>query len=239
MVYNPLRDEIMITQVFAHAILTFRGGADGDEAPIRVIMGPNTGLTNPGRLGLDPVHREVFVPQGDKVLVFPSEAEGNVAPIRILQGPDTRLGASSLTIDPVNDLLIVDGSRPGSRGVGQLLIFNRTASGNAKPRNVISGPNTRMQPGDSLVTVYPPRQLILAGAPSSGDEGDVRGSTNNFIGVWSENDSGDVPPRWTIGGPGGVLRQVRGVALDPAHKTVIVSDKFLNAVVTYYFPEIF
>ena len=254
MVYNPLRDEIMITQIFGQAIMTFRGGANGDEAPIRVIMGSNTGLTNPGRLGLDPVHKEVFVPEGDKVLVFPSEAEGNIAPIRILQGPDTLLGASSLTIDPVHDLLIVDGSRPrekeeggggggemgGGGNRGQVLIFNRTDSGNAKPRNVIFGPKTHMQPGDSLITVYPPRQLILVGAPSKADEGgDIRSSPNNFVGVWSENDSGDVPPRWTIGGPNGFLKQVRGIAIDPKHKTVMISDKFVNGVITYYFPEIF
>ena len=32
---------------------------------------------------------------------------------------------------------------------------------------------------------------------------------------------------------------VRGVALDPKHKSVIVSDKRLNALVTYACPEVF
>ena len=36
-----------------------------------------------------------------------------------------------------------------------------------------------------------------------------------------------------------MLKQPRGVDLDLKNKTVIVSDKFLNAVMTYYFPEIF
>ena len=35
------------------------------------------------------------------------------------------------------------------------------------------------------------------------------------------------------------MRQVRGVALDPENKSVIVTDKYLNAILTYYFPEIF
>jgi hypothetical protein len=59
------------------------------------------------------------------------------------------------------------------------------------------------------------------------------------VGVWSIHDRGDVPPRWMIGGPNGMLVQIRGVALDPKHKSVIVSDKRLNALLTYSFPEIF
>jgi hypothetical protein len=65
-------------------------------------------------------------------------------------------------------------------------------------------------------------------------------SDESFVGVWNYvEDKGDVPPRWTIGGPKGMLRQPRGVALDPKNKAVIVSDKYLNAVITYYFPEVF
>ena len=40
-------------------------------------------------------------------------------------------------------------------------------------------------------------------------------------------------------GPNGRLVQIRGVALDPKNKSVIVSDKRLNALLTYSFPEIF
>jgi hypothetical protein len=60
-----------------------------------------------------------------------------------------------------------------------------------------------------------------------------------FVGAWSIDDRGEVPPRWMIGGPRGMLVQIRGVALDPKNKTVMVSDKRLNAVLTYSFPEIF
>ena len=59
------------------------------------------------------------------------------------------------------------------------------------------------------------------------------------MGVWSELDNGAVPPRWVIGGPNSVLRQVRGLTLDPKNKSIIVSDKYVNAVMTFYFPEIF
>ena len=60
-----------------------------------------------------------------------------------------------------------------------------------------------------------------------------------FVGAWSVNDNGDVPPRWTIGGPNQYLKQPRGVDLDIKNKSVVVSDKVLNSVLTFYYPEIF
>ncbi len=245
--YNPITDEIVAPQLYMQGILTFRGGANGDEAPIRVISGPATEINGVNmRLGLDPVHEEVFLPLGNEILVFSSTANGNVPPLRRIKGPDTMLGASALAIDPVHDLLIVTGGfgggarggegGEGGGGRGQILIFNRTDSGNVKPRAVIKGPKSMLQ-STQLVTVYPPKELIFVGTHdfSRYDEG---GATA-FVGVWSEHDSGDVAPRWTIGGPNGILRQTRGVALDPKHKLVIVSDKYVNAVLTYSFPEVF
>ena len=72
-------------------------------------------------------------------------------------------------------------------------------------------------------------------ADSGAEEPVSRGA---YVGVWSIDDDGDVPPRWKIGEPG-VLKQPRGVALDPEAKTVIVSDKYLNAILTYSLPEMF
>jgi len=106
------------------------------------------------------------------------------------------------------------------------MIFNRTDQGNVKPKAIIGGPKVTIGGGNARVYVYPPRGMILV--VSSG-----------FVGVWSIHDRGDVPPRWTIGGPDGILEAVRGVALDPKHKSVIISDKRLNALLTYSFPEIF
>ncbi len=228
--YDAIHDEITVPQQSGQAILTFRGGADGEEPPIRIIQGSRTQLREPARLAVDPVNNEIFVPEGDEVLVFSREASGNVAPIRVLKGPDTRLGASAVAVDSVADLLIM---ATGGSGNAALLIFNRTDEGNVKPRAIISGPQTGLR-STRLVEVYPPRGLILVTVPGRG-----RSSDDSFVGVWSIEDKGNVPPRWTIGGPKGMLRQVRGVALDPKNKSVIITDKYLNAVLTYYFPEIF
>ena len=151
--YDPIHDEIVVPQQFGQAILTFRGGADGEEAPIRVIQGSRTQLRAPDRLAVDPINSEIIVQEGDKILVYPREANGNVAPIRVLEGPDTQLGAAAVAVDPVHDLLIV-----ASRTA--LFIFNRTDAGNVKPKAVISGPETLLT-STRNVRVYPSKGWIL------------------------------------------------------------------------------
>ncbi len=232
-VYDAIHDEFVVPQPFGQAILTFRGDAEGEEPPIRVIQGLRTRLRAPDRLEVDPVNNEILVPQQDSVLVFPREASGNVAPLRELKGPDTQMGSSAVAVDPVHDLLIVAGRKGGNNTT--LKIFGRTDEGNVKPRAVIGGPNTGLTT-NALIRVFPPRGEILA--VNRGVYGE-QASSGVFVGVWSVEDDGDVPPRWTIGGPNGMLRQPRGMALDPKNKSVIISDKYLNAILTYYFPEIF
>ena len=99
--YDEVNDEIIAPQQFAQAIMTFRGGANGAEQPIRVIQGSRTQLSEPDRMALDPVNDEIYVPDAGKILVFPREADGNVAPIRVLEGIDGRVA-----IDTENDLLV-------------------------------------------------------------------------------------------------------------------------------------
>src|SRR6185503_14439199 len=85
--YDSVKDEIVVPQEIGQAILTFRGGADGEEPPLRVIQGPLTQMHQPDVMVVDDQNGEIFVPQRDpinKILVFKREANGNVAPIRIL-----------------------------------------------------------------------------------------------------------------------------------------------------------
>ena len=235
--YDAIHDEFTVPQQLSQAILTFRGDANGEVPPLRIIQGPLTQLQAPDRLDVDAVHNEIFVPEGDRVLVFRRDASGNVAPIRILQGPDTQLAAEAVAIDPIHNVMVVGGRQSG---VGtRLLIFNRTDQGNVKPKAVIGGPKSGMATLGGPFTVYPPKGEIIVSVREERGEERVTASEESYVGVWSIHDNGDVPPRWTIGGPKGVLRMVRGVALDPKNKSLIVSDKHLNAVMTFYFPEIF
>lgn len=250
-VYDSMHDEIVVPQYFAQAILTFRGAANGEEPPIRAIQGPLTQLRIPDRLDVDPVHDEIFVPQGDSVLVFPRTAIGNVAPMRILKGFPENLEAEAVGVDPVHNVLVVgmSGSRSERGELGGrpeqgrerrretfLYIYNRTDQGDVKPRALIGGPKSQLKGIAGPFAVYPPREEIIV--PIRGLNG-VLSSDADFVGVWSMKDNGDVPPRWTIGGPHGALQHVHGVAVNPKHKEIIIADKRSNSVLTYYFPEMF
>ena len=229
--YDEVNDEIVVPQQFGQAILTFAGGADGETPPIRYIQGPSTRLKEPDRLAVDGVNNEIFVPEGNQVLVFPRLASGDVAPIRTL---DLDSSAGSVDVDPINNLLVVRTSlRQDGRNQAALLIFNRTDQGKAKPKAVISGPNTGLR-NVWTIRLYPPRGWILAV-----EQGTGKSDENSWVGVWSIHDNGDVAPRWRIGGPQGSLRKPRGVTVDAEAKTVIVSDKYLNSVLTYSYPELF
>ncbi len=231
-------------------IALFARLADGDEKPRRVIEGQKTLL---GRtmhaIDYDAIHDEIILPQpfAQSILTFRGSASGEEAPIRVLQGPDTRIadtgpgsvGQHALAVDSVNNLLVVANERhEGTVKVVELLIFNSTDQGNVKPRAVISGPKTGLT--SSRVRIYKD-WIVVSQDGYQVDEIKLTGMvrTPSWVGIWSIHDNGNVAPRWTIGGPGGMLRKPRGIAFDPENKTVMVSDKLLNAVMTYSVPEIF
>jgi hypothetical protein len=247
--YDTVHDELILTNPFADAILVFRGGASGEEAPIRIIQGPHTQLRgHTDRLEVDMVNNEIYVPISGAVMVFPRDGNGDVAPLRVVRGPELK-GANSVAVDPINDVIVVglggegeSGDNTGPAGMqyglkqyGGMVIYDRTASGESRPRGVIQGPNTGIVRILQL-QVYPPKGEIIATQPGRPDIEEPEGV---YVGVWSIRDSGDVPPRWKLAGPNSTLKKPRGVVLDPKHKEIIVADMRLNSVLTYYFPEIF
>jgi hypothetical protein len=218
--YNEVRDEIIVPQQFAQAIITFQGDAHGAQEPVRVIQGSRTQLKDPDTLALDAVHGEIFIPQDRSVLVFSAEADGNVAPLRVLE----QAAGSRLAVDPVNNLLVA-----GSNNA--ISIYARTAAGHAKPIRTIKGPSLKLT-GLRAIRLHPPLGLIFVAIRGKDDK-------EPYVGVWNINDEGDVPPRWTFAGPGETLVKPFGMAIDPVHQTVMVSDMKRNAVLSYFVPEIF
>ena len=141
-----------------------------------------------------------------------------------------------MAVDPVHNLLVVS-----SGGIDGLRIFDRTASGKPKPLRFINGPGAK---DVWLMAINPANGMIFGvSRPGGGGEteDEIRGrfALDDYVGVWSVFDDGNVPPRWTIGGPNLLLKDARGIAIDTKRKNVIVSDKTLNAVLTFHVPEVF
>ena len=230
--YDEIHDEFVVPQQFAQAILTFPGGADGETAPLRVIQGSRTRLARPDRVALDAVNNEIYVPEQQDVLVYDRMANGNVAPKRVIEMPEN--GAGDVKIDPVNNLVIVASGGGGGSGMTTttFLVYDRLASGKAEPIMTIRGPNNMGGPFE----IYPPKKLIFA---TNRPVGETLADPVSYLGVWSYEESSDGPPMYTIGGPNGLLEMPRGVALDVKNKSIIVSDKRLNSVLTFSMPELF
>src|ERR1700674_1067727 len=65
--FDAIHDEICVTSPLAQAILMFRGGANGEEPPLRVIQGPHTQIKGTAESGYDmvtedPVNSEIYLP---------------------------------------------------------------------------------------------------------------------------------------------------------------------------------
>ena len=163
------------------AILVFRGGANGEEPPLRIIQGPKTQLLGVGALDkvtVDPETGEIYIPTArHNILVFAYGANGDVEPIRVLGGPDTQIRFQEQTVgsgntrpirvDPVNNLLIVPRIGETRNDLPALLIFDRKASGNSKPRRVIRGPKTQVAGGQQMAVS--PKGWIVGGARGNSD----------------------------------------------------------------------
>jgi hypothetical protein len=240
MSYDALHDEIVTPSPFAQAILTFRGSANGEEAPIRIIQGPHTqilGVTN--MVGVDPDNNEIIVPTlPGMILVFDREANGDVAPKRVLGGPETGVRSTrDLTaespgqahVDAKRNLLMVNSG-------GKILIFDRLASGDAKPKAVITGVNSPSGYNSFQITA---KGWIVAGC------------AGGSICAWSLGESGEATLRSKLPFLETTGYQHSGIALDPAHKEIILSaaaqrqpnprptSGIMNAVVTFFWPEVF
>jgi 6-phosphogluconolactonase (cycloisomerase 2 family) len=235
--YDPVHDEIVVTSPLAQAILVFRGSANGEEAPIRVIQGPHTGIYGlgaTGKVGIDATNGDIYLPTpAQDIRVWPHTANGDVPPSRIIAGPDTQIdngrqntgggNVPAVRVDAVHNLLLIP-SGGGNGGGAKVLVFDRTASGNARPRAVIKGP---VRQGNQF-EVYGPTQLMIT-------------HSRDTIEVWRIPSSGESsePPLYRIPAPIGKASSDTGIALDPVHKEVIIASSAGNAILTFSVPEIF
>ncbi len=141
--YDTVHDEIIVPVALSGAILVFRGGAIGNEPPIRVIQGSQTGLIRPHTANVDPESGEILAgdPSARAVLVFDRLANGNAKPKRVISGPKTQfreiVGVAS---DTKNNAIVVASRGPGAPS--GLFIFNRLDTGDVAPKRTIMGPLT-------------------------------------------------------------------------------------------------
>jgi hypothetical protein len=247
------------SQATSSAIVVFRGGANGEEAPIRVIQGPKTHLHGPWQMAIDVKHDELYTadPRGSQVVVFRRDANGNAAPLRILQALKSGMfSPSGVAVDPDNNLVVVATyvrTALHHHEPGGLYIFNRTDQGEVRPRGLITGPRSGIQAafhvavsqGHIFATISNLRYKPVYDIGGFACRPDVTEPplwvwthAPGFVGVWRETDTGDVPPRGIIRGGDSGLYGPTGLAIDPQDGEVMVTDQ-RNQVYSYIVPQLF
>ena len=111
--------------------------------------------------------------------------------------------------------------------------------------DVTGGPKSGVEPPSDPIWIPGTRNFLAQTRPYNiRTNGDRPGAPNNyqtieeaatFFGVWSIDDDGDVPPRYTIGH--NTFKEFRNFALNGKNKEVMVSDKTQNSIFTFSFPE--
>jgi DNA-binding beta-propeller fold protein YncE len=258
--YDATHDEVVVPVALGAAVLTFRGSAHGEEPPIRTIQGPNTHLIRPHTLAVDEKNDEIIVADTSSrsLLVFARDADGDAPPKRIIVGPKTGLlFIVGVAVDPLHDRIVAASASSVKGGTTGLFIFNRTAQGDIAPRGVIAGPRTGIvrpwqlaldpQLGNVFVAAinnenHPPYALEMPRKDLPPDT-DLPSPWNTgspgFVGMWSIDDNGDVPPRGIIKGAGTFLVHPAGVAIDPQGGEVFVTDGVRNGLFTFLAPKFF
>lgn len=156
MAVDTVNNEIFVTNIqntangLVSIISVYARTANGDIMPVRTISGSSTGLSYPYGIALDTVNNELFVVNVDAtnilsinatLAVFGRTASGNVSPLRTISVPTGSVltvqnSPSGIAVDTVNNEIFL------TYGSSSILVYQRTASGNAIPIRTITNPTS-------------------------------------------------------------------------------------------------
>lgn len=187
-------NEVAVTIQHENKVQVYRRGASGEEKPLRIIQGPNAGLSDPHGIDIDPEYNEIFVANHDAYHeVQAGEVNPNVAIADFARGVQAPRVARERSVFRPSKGKFVEPS---------IKVFSRSANGDAVPLRVIQGPKTEL----SL-----PMKIFV---DSIHNEIFVANSGSSSILVFSRTASGDVAPIRKIEGPATGLKKPVGLFLD-------------------------
>jgi DNA-binding beta-propeller fold protein YncE len=221
---DPVNGEIVAADSSSRAILVFDRLANGDVAPKRKIGGLKTDFRDIVGVAVDPVHNLIIAanrsaggPNG--LYMFDRMADGDVAPLRHIGGPNSGVVGRfrQLKLDTERGMIYV-----------AVQAFRRQMP-------------TPQKEADLYTNEKALAALRAQGSRGEQDDDSVDseggGDTAGFIGAWSINDDGDVPPRMMIRGAATRAGGFGGVAVNPKNGEVYGVGS--NAVMTYLVPNFF
>jgi DNA-binding beta-propeller fold protein YncE len=232
---DEVNGELYVANDFGDSVTVYDLTASGNTTPKRTIQGFLTGLGGPVGLAVDVVHNELFVSSyavagGGSITVYPRTATGNVAPSRTIEGPATGLNLpQGLALDLVGNEIIVANSAftLPNPGPGAILVFGRTAGGNATPTRTLGGPDTRLCNPVGLVLNPIDDELVVANSNFSG-------LCEDSVTTYARLSSGNQAPLRVLPGSGAVseLSHPASVVVTTAEgKTVSIGQSSMEGAI--------
>jgi len=211
---DTVNDEILVASTGNSSIVVYARTASGLATPKRIISGASTGLLYPVGIAVDTVNNEILVTDYNFINVYLRTATGDAAPIRTISGAATGLSLpQGIAVDTANDeIFVVNRDWNNMR----IMVFPRTASGDAVPIRTIAGTSTNLSSPWSI-TVDTVNNEIMA-----------IDSDYNCINVYSRSTSGNAAPVRTISGAATGLNHPHGIAVDTAHDEIIAGNGYAN-----------
>jgi hypothetical protein len=222
---DPISNEIVAADSSSRAILVYDRLANGDVEPKRKIGGSKTMFRDIIGIAIDTKSNLIVAASRSTdgfsgILMFDRMASGDVAPVRKIGGPLT--GANGrfrqLKIDSERGLvyLAVQSTRPTAKTPQKAADLYTNEASLKRLREIASqADDENRSPGVDPLT------------------------TAGFIGVWSLNDDGNVPPRMIIRGPAVGTTGFAGVAFNTRHSEVYGVSGSLNGYIAWTVPEFF
>jgi len=190
-----VHDEVAVTVQHVNKVAVYRRLASGEEKPLRIIQGPQTGLSDPHGLGIDPENNEIFTANHDSYHeVLTGEDDRNSVTAQIARGTATAQNLAGPRLD----------LRP-SRGKfvePSITVHSRLAQDNAPPVRVIRGPKTELNLPMKIFVDTVHNEIFVANSGTSA------------ILVFSRTADGDVAPIRKLQGPATRLKRPVGLFVD-------------------------
>jgi 6-phosphogluconolactonase (cycloisomerase 2 family) len=223
------KKELYVSVQYPPRIMVYRKGASGDEAPLRVVEGEKTGLSDVHGLAIDVNKKLMFVAnwgavsnylvagtgrfEMPSITVYPLDANGDVKPLRVIQGEKTQLNwPHAMSLDTNTGDLYVANDIGNS-----ILVFHDTDQGDKAPARIIKGSKTGLSNPTGVFVDTKNKEVWAANFG------------NSSATCYSINANGDVAPLRTIrsapaGYQGLKFGKVEAVAYDSKRDELLVPN---------------
>ena len=206
-------DEVAVTVEQINKVLVYRRLAQGDEKPLRIIQGTNTGLADPHGIYVDAENDEIVVANHDSYHEESVSQEQSTTVQAELARGNATLSVPVERIQPR--------ASQGKFVEPSITIYSRTAKDNAAPIRLIRGPKTELSLPMKVYVDTVHNELFVANSGS------------NSILVFNRTASGDVAPIRKIQGDGTKLRKPVGLFVDTKNDEVWTTSPEFHAINVY------